>query len=62
VPASGAPSRCSGSTPRAFAASHVLGDVVGAWPAVALVAGVVGLGAWLGADLAPARRRAAVIG
>ena len=45
-----------------FAASHVLGDVVGAWPAVALVAGVVGLGAWLGADLAPARRRAAVIG
>jgi hypothetical protein len=46
----------------AFAASHVLGDVVGAWPAVALVAGAVGLGAWLGADLAPARRRAAVIG
>ncbi len=46
----------------AFAASHVLGDVVGAWPAVALVAGAVGLGAWLGADLGPARRRPAPIG
>ena len=46
----------------AFAASHVLGDVVGAWPAVALVAGAVGLGAWLGADLAPARHRPATIG
>ena len=46
----------------AFAASHVLGDVVGAWPAVALVAGTVGLGAWLGADLAPARHRAATLG
>jgi len=46
----------------AFAASHVLGDVVGAWPAVALVAGTVGLGAWLGADLAPAGHRAAPIG
>jgi len=46
----------------AFAASHVLGGVVGAWPAVALVSGAVGLGAWLGADLAPAGRRAAPIG
>jgi hypothetical protein len=46
----------------AFAASHVLGDVVGAWPAVALVAGAVGMGAWLGADLAPAGRRTAPIG
>ena len=46
----------------AFAVSHVLGGVVGAWPAVALVAGAVGLGAWLGADLAPVRRRSAAIG
>ena len=45
-----------------FAVSHVLGDVVGAWPAVALVAGAVGLAAWLGADLGPARRHAAPIG
>jgi len=46
----------------AFAASHVLGGAVGAWPAVALVSGAVGLGAWLGADLAPATHRTAPIG
>lgn len=46
----------------AFAASHVLGDVVGAWPAVALVAGTAGLGAWLGADLVAPGNRAAATG
>jgi hypothetical protein len=46
----------------AFAASHVLGDVVGAWPAVAIVSAGVGAAAWLGADLAPGRRATAAIG
>ena len=34
----------------AFAASHVVADVVGTWPAVLLVAAVVGAAAWLAAD------------
>ncbi len=40
----------------AFAASHVLGDALGAWPAVFTVAAVVGLAAWILAD-APSVRR-----
>ena len=38
-----------------FAASHVLGNAIGAWPAVLLVAGVVGAGAWAVADAPQAR-------
>jgi hypothetical protein len=34
----------------AFAASHALADPLGTWPAVLLVAGVVGAAAWLAAD------------
>ena len=41
----------------AFAASHALGDILGAWPAVLAVASVVGAAAWALAD-APSRRRA----
>ncbi len=41
----------------AFAASHVLGDALGAWPAVFTVAAAVGLAAWVLAD-APAGRPA----
>ncbi len=39
----------------AFAVSHVLGDALGAWPAVFTVAAVVGFSAWMLAD-APAGR------
>ena len=34
----------------AFAASHVIADGVGAWPAVAIVSAVVGVSAWVLAD------------
>ncbi|MCW2957617.1 MAG: hypothetical protein JWP18_420 [Solirubrobacterales bacterium] len=37
-----------------FVVSHVIADPVGTWPAVAIVAGVVGLSTWLAAD-APGR-------
>jgi len=46
----------------AFAASHMLGDVLGAWGAVAAVAAVVALAAWLTADRPPARHAAATRG
>ena len=41
----------------AFVASHLIGDVVGTWGAVLLVAAVVGAAAWLAADR-PALKRA----
>ena len=41
----------------AFAASHALGDAIGAWPAVLVVAGVVGAAAWIVVD-APRLRAA----
>lgn len=34
----------------AFVASHLIADVIGTWPAVLLVAAVVGTAAWLAAD------------
>ena len=37
----------------AFAASHVLADVLGAWGAVAAVAAAVGAAAWAAADRTP---------
>ena len=40
----------------AFAASHVLADVLGTWGAVLAVAAAVGTAAWVGAD-APSRTR-----
>ncbi len=40
----------------AFAGSHVLGDVIGAWPSVAVVCAVVAGGSYAVADAAPARR------
>ena len=40
-----------------FAASHVLGGVIGAWPAVLVVAAAVGAAAWVVAD-APRTRAA----
>lgn len=43
-----------------FAVSHVIADPVGAWPAVAIVAAVAGLSAWLVAD-APRRAAAPAI-
>ena len=40
----------------AFAGSHVLGHVIGAWPSVAVVSAVVAAGAYAVADAGPARR------
>lgn len=40
----------------AFAASHVLADALGTWGSVLLVATVVGVAAWLGADRPSALR------
>jgi hypothetical protein len=40
----------------AFAGSHVLSDVIGAWPSVAVVCAVVAGGSYAVADAAPARR------
>lgn len=37
----------------AFAASHALGDQIGAWAAVAAVSAVVGVAAWATADTSP---------
>jgi hypothetical protein len=36
----------------AFVASHLIADPVGTWPAVAIVAGVVGVSTWALADAA----------
>jgi hypothetical protein len=38
-----------------FAGAHVIGDAVGAWPAVLIAAGVTGLAVWAVADAAVAR-------
>jgi hypothetical protein len=43
----------------AFAASHVLGDAIGAWPAVAVVSGVVGAATYAVADVPSLPGRAA---
>lgn len=43
----------------AFALSHVLGDVIGAWPAVFAVAAATGAACWFGSD---ARRLAVTAG
>ena len=43
----------------AFAASHVLADVLGTWGAVATVAAVVGAAAWAAVDRHAARTAAA---
>lgn len=40
----------------AFAGSHVLGHVIGAWPSVAVVSAVVGAGTYAVADAGPVRR------
>ena len=40
----------------AFVASHVVADAVGAWPAVALAAGVVGVASHMAADRRAAAR------
>lgn len=42
----------------AFVASHLIADTVGAWGAVLLVAGAVGLVTWAVADRPSARRAA----
>jgi hypothetical protein len=44
----------------AFAGSHVLGDVIGAWPSVAVVSAVVAGGTYAVADAAPARQAISV--
>ena len=44
----------------AFAGSHVLGHVIGAWPSVAVVSAVVAAGTYAVADAAPARRAISV--
>lgn len=39
-----------------FALSHPLGNAIGSWPAVVVVAAIVGAAAWWGADRAAAVR------